>query len=99
MIKIDSMIGDIHEELKLDKETYIFCVTGDHTTPCYLGDHTYHPVPIVIKVISENKKTPFIDRNERFNEIDCAKGILGRFSGSSLIPTLINIKNKINAQK
>ena len=40
-VKIDKMIGKIYEELNNKKENYIICVTGDHTTPCFVGDHTY----------------------------------------------------------
>jgi 2,3-diphosphopglycerate-independent phosphoglycerate mutase len=26
----------------------IICVTGDHTTPTYIGDHTNEPVPVLV---------------------------------------------------
>ena len=38
--KIDLMIGQIIERLQ-DENEYIICLTGDHTTPCIIGDHTY----------------------------------------------------------
>lgn len=51
MIKIDKMIGYIYENLKKLDDNYIICVTGDHTTPCHIGDHTYQSVPIMITPI------------------------------------------------
>lgn len=30
----------------------MICVTGDHTTPIIVGDHTHEPVPISMSLIS-----------------------------------------------
>jgi 2,3-bisphosphoglycerate-independent phosphoglycerate mutase len=41
------MINHLLNKLNRDND-YVICVTGDHTTPCILGDHTYEPVPVVV---------------------------------------------------
>lgn len=44
--KVDKAIGEFLELTK--DENIIICVTGDHTTPVKLGDHTYEAVPILV---------------------------------------------------
>ncbi len=62
------------------KETVI-CITADHSTPCSLKAHSSDPVPVLIY---GNGK----DNCQAFNEVDCRKGILGRFNGKSLLSLL-----------
>jgi len=38
-------------------------VTGDHTTPTKIGDHTFEPVPILITVLS-NYLNPDIENSK-----------------------------------
>jgi 2,3-bisphosphoglycerate-independent phosphoglycerate mutase len=58
------------------------CVTGDHSTPCVLRDHSLDPVPLMI--IGGGG-----DSVESFNEKECALGGLGFFSGHEIMGTLI----------
>lgn len=60
----------------------IICITGDHATPCVLKDHSTDPVPVIVVGGEKDKVTAF-------NEVDCAKGSLGHFSGHEIIPKLI----------
>lgn len=60
----------------------IICITGDHSTPCILKDHSDDPVPILI---SGGEK----DNIGSFNEKDCAKGGLGHIMAREIIPKLI----------
>ena len=47
--KCDKMIEKFIEEVKDDQNNhYIICITGDHTTPTQIGDHTFEPVPITM---------------------------------------------------
>lgn len=96
-----------------DEEEYVICITGDHTTPVRIGDHTFEPVPVAITLLSnlkaelnrnkgtgESKKKLLVkDKVDLFNEVSASQGVLGRFPGSQLIPTLKKIKElaeKIN---
>ena len=35
-----------------DGTEFIIVVTGDHTTPTQVGDHTFEPVPILMSLVS-----------------------------------------------
>ncbi|QTA37411.1 2,3-bisphosphoglycerate-independent phosphoglycerate mutase [Thermosipho ferrireducens] len=50
----------------------VLIVTGDHSTPCLMKSHSFHPVPVMIKA-------KFVRRglSDRFNEYECARGTLG----------------------
>lgn len=73
-------------------------VTGDHTTPTTLGDHTYQPVPVAIASLRHIlKDTPhnLRDNVTVFDEISCAEGLLGRFSGSQLMALLMKFRERV----
>lgn len=90
--KIDKMVGKLLQDLKeLKNEEWYVVVTGDHTTPVDLGDHSCEPVPFVISKL--NKKFSG-DGVEKFSEIDASKGALGRFPGSEVMNTIKTIQSK-----
>jgi len=64
-------------------------ITGDHSTPCLLRDHSGDPVPIVF-----SGKTVRKDENNIFGERSCARGGLGRIEGVDLMPEILNLMNK-----
>jgi len=84
--------GNINEKVKVIEEVdrYIpellslnpdvVMVTGDHSTPCALKSHSWHPVPFMIRGIS-----CFPDEVSAFNEIECRKGALGIFPAQKII--------------
>lgn len=72
----DPLIADIEA---LEPEVLI--VTGDHSTPAAVMDHSFHPVPVLIRA-----KTAIPSSVERFTEAMCARGILGVFPGVKLMP-------------
>lgn len=47
----DEMLGHVVREHD-DSFELVLVFTGDHTTPLYVGDHTYEPVPFAITTIS-----------------------------------------------
>ncbi len=51
----------------------VFVVTGDHSTPAIFKNHSWHPVPVLL-----NSKTARVDLVEKFDEISCITGGLGR---------------------
>ena len=62
------------------KNTLII-ITGDHTTPCKIKEHTADPIPILIY---GNGK----DSVEKFSEKDCRKGKLGKIKSNILMKTI-----------
>lgn len=110
--KCDAMIATFIEAFRNQKkpgQDVIVCVTGDHSTPTLLGDHTNEPVPILISLLSnesdENEGSSLRllkDKVERFNEIDCAsitKSSLGRFCSIELMKTLVRMKEQVSKVK
>ena len=76
--KCDKMIQTFIDNLQ-DKNMLI-CVTGDHSTPTYIGDHTFEPVPILINSLKNDIQA---DKVEKFDDLSCgiiSEASLGRFS-------------------
>eukprot|EP00753_Platysulcus_tardus_P001100 PLAT11057.1.p1 GENE.PLAT11057.1~~PLAT11057.1.p1 ORF type:complete len:439 (-),score=82.22 PLAT11057.1:20-1336(-) len=71
------------------------CVTGDHSTLITTGDHSCEPVPIVIAQLAAVRAgcSSAVDCVRSFDEIAAAKGCLGRFCGSELMPLLCGLRN------
>jgi 2,3-bisphosphoglycerate-independent phosphoglycerate mutase len=68
----------------------ILCVTGDHATPTDPEViHSGDPVPFLLS-------GPGIraDRVDRFGELDCGAGILGRIGGRDVMPLLLNAADR-----
>lgn len=94
-MKVEIMIGSIFEGLEKDNDEYIVCLTGDHTTPIKSGDHTFEPVPFAITSLGaalaykgkrkEGLGARIRDLVERFDEVSCAEGCFGRFSGAEVM--------------
>jgi len=51
----------------------VLVVTGDHSTPAKLRSHSWHPLPVLL-----HSTYARVDEVERFDEISCARGGLGR---------------------
>lgn len=76
------------ERLDLGQGTLV-AVTGDHSTPCKLGDHTGDPVPLLIHGVPVRP-----DGVRRFDELSCAAGGLGRIRGVDLMPILLDLAGR-----
>ena len=59
-------------------------VTGDHSTPAALRQHSWHPVPLLI---AGEQALP--DRVESFGERACGGGGLGHMPARAVMPTLL----------
>ena len=55
-------------------------VTGDHSTPCFLKSHSWHPVPTLL--VSDCCRS---DRLTAFHEQTCIQGGLGQFEAKYLM--------------
>ena len=62
----------------------VLAVTADHSTPCALKTHSWHPVPVALW-----GKWARRDAVEVFTERACAAGGLGRLRGIHLMPLLV----------
>lgn len=66
--EVDQLIPRIR---KLNPDVLV--VTGDHSTPALLANHSWHPVPVLLYA-----KTARVDLVERFDDISCLSGGIGR---------------------
>ena len=77
--RIEELDAQIPKLLELKPDVLI--VTGDHSTPCLLRSHSWHPLPVVLA-----SRTCRPDRVRSFGEGDCLQGGLGQFEGKYLLP-------------
>jgi 2,3-bisphosphoglycerate-independent phosphoglycerate mutase len=64
----------------LKKKPDVLVVTGDHSTPCALKGHSWHPQPVLIHSACSGS-----DKLERFTETGANSGSLGIFPAKFLI--------------
>jgi 2,3-bisphosphoglycerate-independent phosphoglycerate mutase len=62
----------------------VLCVTGDHSTPCSMKSHSFHPVPVCIQA-----QYARIDGCTTFGETSFLTGGLGRIHSTDLMPLLL----------
>ncbi len=77
--KISEFDGFLPEITELGPDVLI--ITGDHSTPSLIKEHSWHPVPVLLR-------SPYVlgRLSERFTERECTKGELGIFPAVSLLP-------------
>ena len=81
--QIDALVARL---LTQYTEPFYLIFTGDHSTPCSVGDHSGDPVPVLLH-------GPDLRGDEvlRFHEYACAKGALGRLRGGDLVNILTQL--------
>ena len=62
----------------------VVCITADHSTPAKMGNHSWHPSPIVIK-----SKYEMTDEVSVFSERAFDNGSLGRIWSADIMPILM----------
>jgi 2,3-bisphosphoglycerate-independent phosphoglycerate mutase len=81
---------DRHLPSLLDLNPDVVCVTADHSTPCSMGMHSWHPNPVMIRA-----PHAFTDDADGFTERACSKGYLGRFRAIHIMPLLLAHAGKL----
>jgi 2,3-bisphosphoglycerate-independent phosphoglycerate mutase len=64
----------------LQKRPDVLAVTGDHSTPCFVKGHSWHPQPVMLHSAYSGS-----DKLERFTETGANSGSLGVFDAKYLI--------------
>ena len=75
----------------LDLDPDVLIVAGDHSTPTALAEHSWHPVPILIK--SRHVARGF---TEAFSERECLRGMLGTISATDIMPLALANAGKLD---
>ena len=68
----------------------VVCVTGDHSTPCPMKLHSWHPVPVLI-----NGGPQRVGYSKVFSEREALSGALGSFRATDLMPLLLASAGKL----
>lgn len=90
---LPSIISKDKKEFEENKYKFdVIAITGDHSTPSYIGTHTHHSVPLAI--YSDFMKG--FDETEHFDEADCTKGTRGRILGIDLMTILLANAKKLS---
>jgi 2,3-bisphosphoglycerate-independent phosphoglycerate mutase len=76
---IEELDNALPNLLNLDPEVLI--ITGDHSTPTPLSQHSWHPVPFMLK-----SRWCRPDKVSEFSEIACIAGGMGRFPATEIMP-------------
>ena len=68
----------------LEKKPDVLVITGDHSTPCAVKGHSWHPVPVLLQ-----SKYSGVDLLDRFTEKTAISGSLGLFEAKYLMPIMM----------
>jgi 2,3-bisphosphoglycerate-independent phosphoglycerate mutase len=74
----------------VDKNPEVLVVTSDHSTPCLLKSHSWHPNPFML-----HATTAMPDGVVRFSERTCSQGYLGRFQAIYAMPLMLAHAGKL----
>jgi 2,3-bisphosphoglycerate-independent phosphoglycerate mutase len=85
---LEEVDGRIGELLALEPDCLV--VTGDHSTPALLKQHSWHPVPFLLR---SRWEAP--DEVERFGERACARGGLGTFPAQAAMQLMLAASLKL----
>ena len=81
-----AVIEEVDEQLTtlLNLDPDALAITADHSTPCSMKLHSWHPVPLLLK-------SPRCDASglERFTEHKCNCGSMGVFRAMHLMPLML----------
>lgn len=75
----------------MQKKPNVLAITGDHSTPCPMRSHSWHPVPVLV-----NSEFCGSDDTTRFTENQCNTGGLGFFESKYLMPILLSNARRLD---
>ncbi|UCG01294.1 MAG: 2,3-bisphosphoglycerate-independent phosphoglycerate mutase [Candidatus Heimdallarchaeota archaeon] len=87
---IDEIDRAIEPILDLLPETLI-CITGDHSTPCVMKDHSSDPLPVLM--VGEGVRP---DQVTEFGERPTMRGGLGHMLGQEVISTMLGLAGRVH---
>lgn len=95
--KIEEMVRHFLSLVQHEQGDCVIAITGDHSTPMCMGEHSYEPVPVTISSKNAYFGGSFVlsDDCSTFGERAAAKGALGRFCGSELMPLLFRVAARV----
>jgi 2,3-bisphosphoglycerate-independent phosphoglycerate mutase len=85
---LEEVDARIEELLALQPDCLV--VTGDHSTPARLKQHSWHPVPFLLR---SDWEVP--DEVNRFGERACARGALGTFPAQAAMQLMLAASLKL----
>jgi len=77
--KVDKYIPDV-----LSLKPDVLVITSDHSTPALLKSHSWHPNPFLLY-----SKYLIPDKVQKFTELECSQGMLGRFQAINALPLML----------
>ncbi len=83
--KVDKFLPGI-----LNSGADVIAITADHSTPCTLKSHSWHPTPLLV-----HSPLAEPDPCEKFEEKEVLKGYLGTIKGYKLMPLLLALAGKL----
>lgn len=83
--RVDTLIPRI-----LALQPDVLAITADHSTPCRLKAHSWHPNPFLL-----HAELAQPDLSQRFTEVECSRGYLGRFPAVEAMPLLLAHAGKL----
>jgi 2,3-bisphosphoglycerate-independent phosphoglycerate mutase len=81
-----AVLEEVDEALPrlLELSPTVLAITGDHSTPCPMAAHSWHPVPLLL-----HANLAFLDDTERFDEESTLHGALGTLPAHELMGLLL----------
>ena len=68
----------------------VLTVSSDHSTPCLLKGHSWHPNPFMLRA-----RTAMPDKVNAFTERNCSRGYFGRFQSLYAMPLMLAHAEKL----
>ena len=69
----------------------VIAITGDHSTPTIMEEHSWHPVPLLV-----HSKRALPQPEATFGERACMQGDVGTIRGPELMPLLLAHANRLD---
>jgi 2,3-bisphosphoglycerate-independent phosphoglycerate mutase len=88
---IEEVDAEIPRLLALGPDVLV--ITGDHSTPCAMKGHSWHPVPLLLS-------SPVCGRDDaaRFDESECGRGGLGIFPATKIMELALANAGRLKKQ-